>query len=198
MSVFQFDDTAQMELWVMNYSIEFNYVYVNKPVSYAKSNHVCPGETITREEQQEEEHLDTCFSGMWTSLFPSHVHGESMHVLSASKIVPIVSVNVTDACDMQMIKICGSFYFWFLYPLFMLWHLSTDLLYPGCTRSLLSGKHNFLPVFTLPDGVNEYSKHDIYLSQFLQTLCSVRFIGIDAARCNVKLLDLHTPVLSCF
>lgn len=37
-------------------------VYVNKPVSYANLNHGWLGETITTDEQQEEDRLDTCFS----------------------------------------------------------------------------------------------------------------------------------------
>lgn len=37
-------------------------VYVNKPVSYANLNHGWLGETITTDEQQEEDQLDTCFS----------------------------------------------------------------------------------------------------------------------------------------
>lgn len=51
--------------------------YVNKPVSYANPNHIWLGETITTEEQQEKEQLDTCFSDspvsqtfMWTSCQP--------------------------------------------------------------------------------------------------------------------------------
>lgn len=74
--------------------------YVNKPVSYANPNHIWLGETITTEEQQEKEQLDTCFSDspvsqtfmrtscqpIWNFCLPfltrlAHVEWERIHAL---------------------------------------------------------------------------------------------------------------------